>query len=45
VDEICHAAGLPVETVTAALTMMELKGMVQHVGAMRYTAIREINRR
>jgi hypothetical protein len=36
---------LPVETVTAALTMMELKGMVQHVGAMRYTAIREINRR
>ncbi|MBG0785034.1 MAG: DNA-protecting protein DprA [Anaerolineaceae bacterium] len=45
VDEICHAAGLPVETVTAALTMMELKGMVQHVGGMRYTAIREINRR
>ena len=45
VDEICHAAGLAVETVTAALTMMELKGMVQHVGGMRYTAIREINRR
>ncbi len=44
VDEICHAAGLAVETVTAALTMMELKGMVQHVGGMRYTAIREINR-
>ncbi|HCU57503.1 MAG TPA: DNA-protecting protein DprA [Anaerolineaceae bacterium] len=44
VDEICHAAGMAVETVTAALTMMELKGMVQHVGGMRYTAIREINR-
>jgi DNA processing protein len=44
VDEICHAAGLAVETVTAALTMMELKGIVQHVGGMRYTAIREINR-
>ena len=44
VDEICHASGLAVETVTAALTMMELKGMVQHVGGMRYTAIREISR-
>ena len=44
VDEICHAADLAVETVTAALTMMELKGMVQHVGGMRYTAIREFNR-
>ena len=45
VDVICQAANMPVETVAAALTMMELKGMVQHVGGMRYTAIREINRR
>ena len=36
VDEICHSAGLPVETVSAALTLMELKGLVQHVGGMRY---------
>jgi hypothetical protein len=31
--------------VTAALTMMELKGLVQHVGGMRYAAVREINRK
>lgn len=44
VDEICNAVGLAVEKVTAALTMMELKGLVQHVGGMRYAAVREINR-
>jgi predicted Rossmann fold nucleotide-binding protein DprA/Smf involved in DNA uptake len=36
---------LPVEKVSAALTMMELKGMVQHVGGMRYAAIREMTRK
>jgi len=45
VDEICNAVGLAVEKVTAALTMMELKGLVQHVGGMRYAAVREINRK
>jgi DNA processing protein len=45
VDEICNAVGMAVEKVTAALTMMELKGLVQHVGGMRYAAIREINRK
>ena len=45
VDEICNVVGLAVEKVTAALTMMELKGLVQHVGGMRYAAIREINRK
>lgn len=44
VDEICNEVGLAVEKVTAALTMMELKGLVQHVGGMRYAAIREINK-
>ena len=39
VDEICHESGIPVEKVSAALTMMELKGMVQHVGGMRYVAL------
>jgi DNA processing protein len=43
IDEICNEAGLPVEKVSAALTMMELKGMVQHVGGMRYAAIREMS--
>jgi DNA processing protein len=45
VDEICHAVGLPVEKVSAALTMMELKGMVQHVGGMHYAVIREVTRK
>lgn len=39
IDEICNHAGLPVEQVSAALTMMELKGLVQHVGGMRYVTI------
>lgn len=42
VDEICNRVGLAVEKVSAALTMMELKGMVQHVGGMRYVAVREM---
>jgi len=43
VDEICNQVGMAVEKVSAALTMMELKGMVQHVGAMRYAVVREIS--
>jgi DNA processing protein len=45
VDDICNRVGMAVETVSAALTIMELKGMVQHVGGMRYAAIREMNRK
>jgi len=43
VDEICNAVNLPVEKVSATLTMMELKGMVQHVGGMRYIAVRDLS--
>lgn len=43
IDEICNEVDLPVDKVSAALTMMELKGMVQHVGGMRYAAIREMS--
>lgn len=43
IDEICYAVGLPVEKVSATLTLMELKGMVQHVGGMRYAATRELS--
>lgn len=43
VDEVCNQCGMPVEKVSAALTMMELKGLVQHVGGMRYAAVREFN--
>jgi DNA processing protein len=41
VDEIGAQAGLSIEKVTAALTVMELKGLVRQVGAMRYIAVRE----
>jgi DNA processing protein len=43
IDDISNAVDYPIEKVSAALTMMELKGMVQHVGGMRYVAIREVS--
>jgi DNA processing protein len=45
IDEICNAVRLPVEQVSATLTMMELKGMVQQVGGMRYVAIRDLSKK
>jgi DNA processing protein len=41
VDEIRVKCGLPIEKVTAALVMMELKGMVRQVGGLHYVAVRE----
>jgi DNA processing protein len=41
VDEIRMQSNLPIERVSAALTMMELKGMVRQVGNMRYIAVFE----
>lgn len=41
VDEIRNRSGLPIEKVSAALTMMELKGMVRQVGGMNYVSVRE----
>jgi DNA processing protein len=41
VDELRHRTDLPIEMVTAALTMLELKGMVRQVGGMQYIALRE----
>jgi DNA processing protein len=43
IDDICHRVNLAIEKVSAALTMMELKGMVQHVGGMRYAPIRQLS--
>lgn len=40
VDEIGRACGLSAATVSALLTMMELKGLVRHLGGMVYTAAR-----
>jgi DNA processing protein len=41
VDEICAQSGLPIEEVSATLTIMELKGMVRQVGGMNFSLIRE----
>jgi DNA processing protein len=41
VDEIRAQTGLPIDRVSSALTMMELKGMVRQVGGMQYVAVRE----
>jgi DNA processing protein len=41
VDEIRNQANMPIETVSATLVMMELKGMVRQVGGMNYVAVRE----
>jgi DNA processing protein len=41
VDDIRAQAGMPIETVSATLAMMELKGMVRQVGGMNYVAVRE----
>ncbi len=39
VDEIRNRAELPIEKVSAALALMELKGMVRQVGGMNYVAV------
>jgi DNA processing protein len=41
VDDIRQRAGLPIEQISATLTMMELKGMVRQVGGMNYIAVKE----
>jgi DNA processing protein len=42
IDEIRNLTEMPIETVTATLAMMELKGMVRQVGGMHYVALRKI---
>ena len=42
VDEIRNQSKLPIEKVSAALALMELKGMVRQVGGMNYVAVREV---
>jgi DNA processing protein len=41
VDEIRSQADYPIDQVSAALVLMELKGMVRQVGGMHYVAVRE----
>lgn len=40
VDDVRRRSGLPVAEVSSALTMMELKGLVRHVGGMKYVTTR-----
>ncbi len=40
-DELSTRLDLPIEVVSAALTVMELKGMVRQVGGMSYSAVHE----
>jgi DNA processing protein len=42
VDEIRNRTELPIERVSAALALMELKGMIRQVGGMNYVAVREV---
>jgi DNA processing protein len=41
VDEVGRGIGLPIQAVSSTLTLMELKGMVRHVGGMNYVRARE----
>lgn len=41
VDDIRNRSDLPIEKVTASLTLMELKGLVRQVGGMKYVRILE----
>ncbi len=42
VDEICQQTGMPMAAVSAAMAMMELKGMVKQMGGMNYVLAREV---
>ena len=41
VDEICRQSALPIQQVSSALAIMELKGMVRQVSGMQYVLARE----
>jgi DNA processing protein len=41
VDELQAQVEMPIEQVTAALAMMELKGLARQVGGMNYVAVRD----
>ncbi len=42
IDEVCRNSGLPISTVSSTLAMMELKGLVKQMGAMKYVLAREV---
>lgn len=40
-DEVSRLAAMPINEVSSLLTMLELKGLISHVGGMNYVAIRD----
>jgi DNA processing protein len=42
IDDVQRASGLPIATVSGALAMLELKGMVKQVGPMSFIRAREL---
>lgn len=42
IDEVRRESGLPIATVTSALAMLELKGLVRQVGRMNYVRSRDL---
>ncbi|MDD4876943.1 MAG: DNA-processing protein DprA [Dehalococcoidales bacterium] len=42
IDEVCRNSDLPMQTVSSTLAIMELKGLVNQVGAMNYVLAREV---
>lgn len=41
IDDVCASSEIPMDQLSATLTLMELKGLVRHTGGMNYTAIHE----
>ena len=41
IDQLCALTGLPISSVSATLTLMELKGFISQVGGMNYVVMRE----
>jgi DNA processing protein len=41
IDEVCNQVGFPIDKISAALAMMELKGMVRQSGGMNFVIIRD----
>ncbi len=37
IDEITHSSDLPIGTVSSTITMLEMKGVIKHVGGRHYT--------
>jgi DNA processing protein len=45
IDEVQRASGLPIASVSSALALLELKGMVRQVGPMSFVRAREVSSR